>query len=195
MIQCEHCNLWQHTVCAGFFSNSKDERIKQSAYICYGCTHKGDQKLIRNLNELCNFRRVLSVTFNEKVEGPSFLKDRLCKIFPFDLIVALENYSKAKRYFDKLKHEGFISKVNREKNKIVYEAVRSKRVREAIRKYFQPQLDSYPNFRKILNSSQTAQKPAPITILSQSQDTNNTIKHFVSVASVLSCVTSESQNY
>ena len=78
MIQCEQCNLWQHTVCAGFFSNSKDERIKQMPYNCYGCTYKGDKKIIRNLNDLCNFRRVLSVTFNEKVEGPTFLKDRLC---------------------------------------------------------------------------------------------------------------------
>ena len=101
MIQCEQCALWQHTVCAGYFSNCKDERIKQSAYHCYGCQYTGDPKLLKSLNDMCNFRRVLSVTFNEKVEGPTFLQNRL----------SLETHSKAKRYFLKLKHEGFISKV------------------------------------------------------------------------------------
>lgn len=66
MIQCDKCNRWQHTACAGF-SSSRDTRLtnKNLAYECYGCRfftklpHPGRCLL----KTICRKRRIISLIY------------------------------------------------------------------------------------------------------------------------------------
>jgi hypothetical protein len=146
MIQCESCSLWQHTVCAGFFGNN-DPRIQSFRYICFGCQYRDENPQRSNtlftfLKDLTNFRRVLSVTFNEQVSNHTWLGKRLSL-----------HFRKAKKYFDRMKAEGFIIKVDPEQSQdlqgIAYQTVRTRHIREQIRKYFNPNVENYPEIQRL----------------------------------------------
>lgn len=77
MIECDQCGNWQHTVCAGFYSN-KDKRIP-SKYLCFECEYPRSiyPKTMEFIRDLACFRRVLSVIFNESIKTMNELGKRL----------------------------------------------------------------------------------------------------------------------
>lgn len=119
MLQCGHCEMWLHTVCCGFFTNT-DKRIPAGEYKCMFC----DKQYTDDLRRLALFRRVLSIIYNEdlssikwlasrvgvsinvaknivtRLESEEFVKRRKCKYgLTFDVTKDSETKEKIKRYF------------------------------------------------------------------------------------------------
>lgn len=75
MIQCDRCELWLHTPCAGFCTN-KDKRIPER-FVCHNCEFRDNKKLLRNLQDLASLRRAISVIYSEGLESISWFSKRL----------------------------------------------------------------------------------------------------------------------
>lgn len=75
MILCDDCSKWQHTPCAGFYTN-RDKRIPEK-YICYSCQYRGNGKLLKSLQDLSSIRRAISVVYSEGLQSIKWLSKRL----------------------------------------------------------------------------------------------------------------------
>ena len=174
MIQCEDCSMWQHTVCVGFFGNN-DPRIQNFHHNCFGCLFRDEppqraQSIFSFLKDLTNFRRVLSVTFNEQVSNHNWLGKRLSL-----------HFRKAKKYFERMKSEGFIIKMDPQHSQQseMYQTVRTKFVREQIRKYFNPNIHSFPQIQKLMTN-----KNGKV----EEKEKKRTAAEMMAMCSVVSCM-------
>ncbi|OIR59167.1 MAG: meiosis-specific protein HOP1 [Amphiamblys sp. WSBS2006] len=135
MILCEKCRMWQHTVCAGFYSN-KDKRISEEEYQCCFCRYGKNKKGFVLIKEIACFRRVLHVVYNEGMKSTEWMASRLG--FPL---------SKARKMVERALGEGFLriedasqtetqqSKETQQQTR-VYRVVKTPAIREAVRRYF-----------------------------------------------------------
>lgn len=137
MIQCDCCSSWQHTVCAGFYSN-RDHRIQSVNYICFDCRFATNKPVLKVAKELTTYRRTLSVVFNEGISDVKSLANRL----GFSTRVTNKQISK-------MTEDKFIVKQSGKLPTFV--AMKTKQVRERLRQYFNYDLIKFPIFADICN--------------------------------------------
>jgi hypothetical protein len=77
MLKCSKCQKWQHTVCAGFYSN-KDPRIKQllqyQCMDCAGCQMSVPER--KRFQRLARERYILSLCFNDGIPTANALQQK-----------------------------------------------------------------------------------------------------------------------
>lgn len=113
MLQCRRCLGWAHAVCCGYFS-SQDPRVPKD-FTCFMCMGKAS----RELRDLCVYRRVLYIAFNEDFSNTD-LGERL-KI----------TRGMIRKVLSRLRTDGLIRH-----SAGGHEVVRNKKSREKIREYF-----------------------------------------------------------
>lgn len=143
MIQCDCCKKWQHTVCAGFYSN-RDNRITTVNYVCFACRYANNKSVLKVMKELTAYRRALSVVFNEGISEEKLLGSRL-------------GYSgrSTKRQIQKMMEDRFITKQPGKGS--IYTVIKTKEVRDHLRLYFNYELISFPKLHAS-NESMTQPK-------------------------------------
>ena len=131
MIQCECCQTWQHTVCAGFYSN-RDSRIQAIKYICFSCRFVNNKAAMGELKAVACYRRALSVVFNEGFSDEKKLSSRL-------------GFSRActKKQITRMLTDEFLVKENNGGSQI--SVVKTKQTRDKLRVYFDHELVKFPD--------------------------------------------------
>lgn len=115
MLQCNECMEWVHAVCCGYFS-SEDPRVPRK-FKCLKCTGA----VTKELRDLCVYRRVLYVVFNEDFSRTN-LEERL------KITRAL-----AQKALFKLRADGLIRCA---KGARKYRIVKDKRAKDKVKEYF-----------------------------------------------------------
>ena len=134
MIECDECHQWQHTVCMGFFSN-RDSRIPQK-FVCYSCQYpKAPFKITQFLQNRCQFRRALSIIYQEGFQSQIQLSRRLG--------VGLR---RTRRIQQQLAKEGFIQV----KTGHIYDVVKNSETRQKVKCYFLTDIDAQPDFLALM---------------------------------------------
>jgi len=138
MVQCERCNRWQHTPCAGFCSN-KDRRIEESDYHCFLCRYgKLKPKAANFLREYARQRRAIGILYSEGIKSITNLSQRL-SCAP----------KTANDLLDGLEKEGIV-KINKlsRKNEVI--KIATKEIKDyIIKKYFTILPENIPEFIKL----------------------------------------------
>ncbi|KAF7682859.1 HORMA domain-containing protein 1 [Astathelohania contejeani] len=122
MLQCDRCLYWNHTVCCGFFSNT-DKRIPSGDYICITCLFTSSKKL-NYYKKLGIMRRCLSIIYNENINNPRWLSNRMGISLPH-----------IRNLIRRLINEGFVSK-SKEGALFVYKVMKNSETKIKIKQYF-----------------------------------------------------------
>eukprot|EP00923_Selenidium_pygospionis_P004380 GHVN01007028.1.p2 GENE.GHVN01007028.1~~GHVN01007028.1.p2 ORF type:complete len:478 (+),score=53.10 GHVN01007028.1:2-1435(+) len=159
MIQCEVCFLWQHTVCAGFYSN-KDKRIHGQKYECYGCKYKGKKNVFRFISELSCFRRVLSVIYNEGMGSIEGLSSRLGMPLPQTSLLVERGVQEG--FLCVEDHEEPGTQTSEIETVKKYCVVKTMEIREKVKFYFNTDLEVYEGFQKEILQETPKRREAPV---------------------------------
>lgn len=159
MIQCDTCSSWQHTPCAGYYTNM-DKRIPER-YTCYGCKHRGNSKLLRNLQDLAAFRRAISVVYSEGLDSIQWLSRRLSTTKAIrrggtgtDLTFGIAcGVAKASKLVRRLESEGLVSRPNTQGPFLVHKTSQTK---DKIRHFFTADLSVFPELAIYLGAAKKA---------------------------------------
>eukprot|EP00917_Polyrhabdina_sp_WS-2016_P009865 GHVP01021660.1.p1 GENE.GHVP01021660.1~~GHVP01021660.1.p1 ORF type:complete len:465 (+),score=80.48 GHVP01021660.1:1084-2478(+) len=167
MIQCEECRTWQHTVCAGFYSN-KDKRIEEAEYVCNICKYKDNRKVFKMIHDICCFRRVLSILYNEGVQSIKWLSARIG--FP---------YIQTQKFVDRALLEGFLFKeINKDQEtqlnsddennpSVLYHVSKTTEIRERVKRYFSVDLDSLTESDSMSNSQKSKSNKRKLSVANE----------------------------
>jgi hypothetical protein len=162
MIECDCCRNWQHTVCAGFYSN-RDHRIQSTNYLCFECRYRCNKGTIKTLKDVTAYRRTLSIVFNEGISELKTLSGRL----GFSV-------NNTKRQISRMVEDKFVIRPSVSK----FTAVKTKEVRDRLRQYFNYDLTKFPELvRPAAQPTTSATQPRVIKPPAISADTN----HHVSI--------------
>lgn len=158
MIQCDRCQFWLHTPCAGFCTN-RDKRIPDK-YVCYNCEYSANKKLLKALQDLASFRRSISVVYAEGLQSIAWLSKRLGNIIavPTDSVDC--GVAKATKLIRRLESEGLIIKPNSQNRATTYTVIKSPEAKEKIRYYFSLELSVFAELAPYLKGKIKA-TPAP----------------------------------
>lgn len=148
------CVSWQHTPCAGYYTN-KDKRIPEK-YVCYSCQHRGNKKLLKNLQELASLRRAISVVYSEGLEGITWLSKRLGIPNDYDMLIMYLcmldcGVAKASKLIRRMESEGLVTKPNSQAKSFTYIVHKTPEAKERIRYYFGLDLNAFPELKGLFN--------------------------------------------
>jgi hypothetical protein len=132
MIQCDCCSSWQHTVCAGFYSN-RDHRIQDVNYVCFSCRYTNNKSVLKQLKDLSAYRRALSVVFNEGIRDEKQMAPRLGF-----------TARSTKRQIQRMIDDKFVCKPSGKHTQ--FTVIKTKDVRDRLRQYFNYELIKFPSF-------------------------------------------------
>lgn len=131
MIQCDKCQKWLHTPCAGFPSNN-DKRIPEK-YLCQNCEYGANKKLLKHLQDLASFRRAISVVYHEGLASIAWFSKRLdC------------GAAKASKLIRRLETEGLVSKPNSQTRVFSYTVHKTPEAKKKVYYYFGQDLTAFP---------------------------------------------------
>lgn len=158
MIQCDCCSNWQHTVCAGFYSN-RDNRINSVNYVCFACRYANNKPVLKVMKDLSAYRRTLSVVFNEGLSEEKKMAARL-------------GYTgrSTKRQIQKMVEDQFITRLPGKTAN--YSVIKTKEVRDRLRQYFNYELIKFPSFTQS-GESMTQPKISKPTMIGKRQNGDN----------------------
>lgn len=138
MIQCDECKYWEHTVCAGFYSNT-DKRLesftKRVCYRCYFNANPAHSEVLKFVTLLCRIRRALSIIYGEGFDNKNALRVRLGISGKGIAVVA-----------NRLLSEGFLVNDPSAKNNCKLSVCKTLEAKARIKAYFNTNLESFEEF-------------------------------------------------
>lgn len=151
MICCDSCKTWQHTVCAGYYTNA-DKRLKGIDYVCLKCKYAAYPSLTPFLINISSIRRALYVIYHEGIKNTKDFGDSL----GFE-------YRKSRDIVRRLISEKFIERVDacetdpnayRHNSKFFKFVVQhNSDVKKSLKRYFNQDLSSFTAFRRCFKAS------------------------------------------